>query len=134
MKTHFTNFVERFVSSAIVATGLLLSQSPVHAGALSGVYEVIASASTINLTAEGTIDWAHWGRTSPADFNHRAGVAQQISNFTLIGQGPILQFGDNFTGYSWTNGTRPEPRAALPASTSITTTTASKSRCLPIPP
>ena len=115
MKTHFTNFLERFVTSAIVATGLLLSQSPVHAGALSGVYEVIASASTINLTAEGTIDWAHWGRTSPTDFNHRAGVAQQVSNFTLIGQGPILQFGDNFTGYSWTNGA---PTARATRSTS----------------
>ncbi len=73
--------------------------------ALSGTYEVLAAASTVNLTAEGTIDWAQWGRTAVEDFNHRSNVVSQISNYTLIGEGPVLQFGDNFTGYSWTNGT-----------------------------
>jgi hypothetical protein len=110
MKTRFLTSTGRLVSGVIIATEVLLSQFHAEAGALSGVYEVIASASTINLTTEGTIDWAHWGRTSPTDFNHRAEVAHEISNFTLIGQGPILQFGDNFTGYSWTNGT-PTARA-----------------------
>lgn len=103
------------MSPLILAMALLLAAERVQAGALTGVYEVIASASTVNLTAEGTIDWAHWGRTSPTEFNHRANVTPQISNFTLIGQGPILQFGDNFTGYSWTNGT---PTARATRSTS----------------
>jgi hypothetical protein len=82
----------------------------VHAGSLSGAYTVLASASTINLTAEGLIDWAHWGYSTPTSFNHKAGVASEISNFTLIGTGPVLQFGDNFTGYSWTDGA-PQARA-----------------------
>jgi hypothetical protein len=92
---------------AFLAMGLLFSSAGPHAsaGALSGAYEVLAAASTVNLTAEGTIDWAQWGRLNADDFNHRADVASQISDFQLIGQGPVLQFGDNFTGYSWSNGT-----------------------------
>lgn len=115
MRPRLTHATRRPVSGCIVAAALLLSAPQLRAGALSGIYEVIASASTVNLTAEGTIDWAHWGRTSPTEFNHRADVTPQISNFTLIGEGPILQFGDNFTGYSWTNGT---PNARVTRSTS----------------
>ncbi|MHC1764446.1 MAG: hypothetical protein AB9869_09080 [Verrucomicrobiia bacterium] len=102
------------VAGVSVLLSLLLPAAG-QAAALSGVYEVLASASTVNLTTEGTLDWAHWGRTSPTDFNHRADVTPQISNFTLIGQGPILQFADNFTGYSWSNGT---PTARATRSTS----------------
>lgn len=110
MHPYFTHAAGKLLRSSLVPAALILSATPAAAGALSGIYEVIASASTVNLTIEGTLDWAHWGRTSPTDFNRRADVAPQISNFTLIGQGPILQFGDNFTGYSWTNGT-PTARA-----------------------
>lgn len=115
MQTHFLNSLARLVGRSVVLLALLSSAFRADAGALTGVHELIASASTVNLTAEGTLDWAHWGRTSPTDFNHRADVTRQISNFTLIGRGPILQFGDNFTGYSWTNGT---PTARATRSTS----------------
>jgi hypothetical protein len=87
-----------------------LATGEMRAGSLSGAHTVLASASTINLTTEGVIDWAHWGLGSPDDFNHKAGIAPQISSFTLIGTGPVQWFDDNFTGYSWTNGT-PEERA-----------------------
>jgi len=92
------------------AVSAWLAAGTARAGSLSGAYTVLASASTINLTAEGLIDWAHWGYANPTSFNHLAGVTSQISNFTLIGTGPVLWFGDNFTGYTWTNGT-PQARA-----------------------
>ena len=98
--------------SALLICGISawFAAGTVQAGSLSGAYTVLASASTINLTAEGLIDWAHWGYSTPTSFNHLAGVTSQISNFTLIGTGPVLWFGDNFTGYTWTNGT-PQARA-----------------------
>ena len=92
-----------------------LSFTQSHAGSLSGAYTPLASASTINLTAEGLIDWAHWGQSAPTDFNHKAGITPQITDFVLIGEGPVLQFDDNFTAYSWTNGT---PTARATRSTS----------------
>ena len=105
-----------FVSAPTVVSVLLCCAvstwltGEVRAGSLSGAHTVLASASTINLTTEGLIDWAHWGHGGPTEFNHKAGIVAQISEFTLIGTDPVQSFDDNFTGYSWSNGT-PEQSA-----------------------
>src|SRR5207247_515427 len=52
-------------------------------GMLSG--SVTLPATSVDLTAESTPDWAHWGLSSPTNFDHKAGFPQQISNFTKIG-------------------------------------------------
>ncbi|MFL5664344.1 MAG: hypothetical protein ACJ8BW_23820, partial [Ktedonobacteraceae bacterium] len=62
-------------------------------------------ASTVNLTTEGTGDWAHWGLTTTTSFDHKKSVSQQISNYTLIGNTAIHQYHTNPNGYTWTNGT-----------------------------
>ncbi|HVC80851.1 MAG TPA: hypothetical protein VNL35_10185, partial [Chloroflexota bacterium] len=41
--------------------------------------------STTNLTSEGTTDWAHWGLTGPASFDHKASGGSQISTFSNLG-------------------------------------------------
>src|SRR6202040_4074126 len=54
----------------------------------SGPYLAGSSSSpsaAVNLTAQGTADWAHWGLTSSASFDHKAGVVQQISNYSVVG-------------------------------------------------
>jgi len=98
----------RCVLSILVAWAILgeTGTGTARAGSLSGAYTVLASASTINLTAEGLIDWAHWGYANATSFNHKTNTVSQISNFTLVGAGTVLWFNDNFTGYTWTNGTR----------------------------
>lgn len=60
--------------------------------------------SNINLTTEGTADWAHWGLTSPTDFNHKSGVVQQISNYMLIGDVTPVRLDDNSKKYTWSDG------------------------------
>ncbi len=72
-------------------------------GSLSG--SLATPSGTQNLTSLGTLDWAHWGLTTAASFDHNASVTQQISNFTIVGTGPANQYGNNAFGYSWTNGT-----------------------------
>ncbi|MGH8572073.1 MAG: galactose oxidase-like domain-containing protein, partial [Gammaproteobacteria bacterium] len=72
-------------------------------GSLSG--SLATPSGTQNLTSLGTVDWAHWGLTTAGSFNHKAGVTQQISNFTIVGTGPANRFTDNAFGYSWTDGT-----------------------------
>ena len=77
-------------------------------GALSGTSATPPSA--VDLSLEGTADWAHWGLSTNSSFDHKAGVASQISDFTALGTNPVERYADNFTAYSWTGGT-PTPSA-----------------------
>jgi hypothetical protein len=70
---------------------------------LSG--SVALPPASVDLTAEGISDWAHWGLSSAASFNHKAGIPQQISNFTKVGSRDAQQYADNYTAYSWSDGT-----------------------------
>ena len=72
-------------------------------GSLAG--SLATPSGTQNLTALGTLDWAHWGLTSASSFNHKAGVTSQISNFTVVGTGAANRYADNAFGFSWTGGT-----------------------------
>lgn len=68
---------------------------------------------TVNLTTEGTMDWAHWGMSDAASFNHKAGVTQQIPTFTTIGTAtPVASLG-NFVNFIWTDGTPTAGSAAI---------------------
>jgi hypothetical protein len=60
--------------------------------------------SRVNLTTEGTADWAHWGLGSAAGFDYKANVASQIPTFTQINGGTL---GQNSlpTIFSWNDGT-----------------------------
>jgi len=60
--------------------------------------------SAIDLSAEGTADWAHWGLFTAASFDHKAGVPQQIGNYSTLGSDQF-NYSDNTEGYSWTGGT-----------------------------
>ena len=71
---------------------------------------------TVNLSDEGTADWAHWGLASPSSFNHKVGVAPQISNYAVLGSGTILQLDDSSTFYSWIGGT---PTASANTATGV---------------
>ncbi len=64
-----------------------------------------APPSTVNLTVEGTADWAHWGLVTSTSYNHKAGVSQQIGNFTRIGTNEVQRYADNLSGYRWSDGT-----------------------------
>jgi hypothetical protein len=75
-------------------------------GSLSG--SMATPSGTQNLTSLGTVDWAHWGLTTAGSFDHKAGVTQLISNFTIVGTGPANWYFNNPVGYSWTNGTPTE--------------------------
>jgi len=74
----------------------------------------------LNLTLEGTADWAHWGLTTNSSFDHKAGVAQQISNFSPIGTNLVQRYADNFTAYSWSDGTPTSSATNTPTGVFIT--------------
>jgi len=66
--------------------------------------------ATVDLTAEGTLDWAAWGELSgtlPNYLEQKAGGTNQISDATTFGNsasGPN-QFGNADVAYSWSDGT-----------------------------
>ena len=84
--------------------------------ASAGSVSVSPSASmpaTINLTAEGTLDWAHWGLSGSSGqsetwaFNHKDG-ADLISDLTIIeidGKAEVRAYSDMGSSLSWSDGT-----------------------------
>ena len=60
---------------------------------------------TVNLTAEGTADWVHWGLSPSNAVNRKAGVIQKIAPLVLVGASDFLTYTDNYSGFTWTDGT-----------------------------
>jgi hypothetical protein len=89
------------------ATGLLRAAVP--GPGLSGAFSNVAPGEVVNLTAEGEIDWVHWGLYTETSLNRKAGVLPQISDFTLLdapfGFAYVYPFSDNANGYTWSDGT-----------------------------
>ena len=78
------------------------------AGSLS--VRFAAQTADVNLSAEGTQDWTHWGLNGASGFDRKAGVAPQISNYTVLGTGAASSFADLAYAHSWADGT-PTPNA-----------------------
>jgi hypothetical protein len=75
---------------------------------------VASSPPAVDLTAEGSADWAHWGLATNTSFDVKSGVPRQISNFTQLGTNAIQNYSDNATAFSWSDGT---PTSATNATT-----------------
>lgn len=63
-----------------------------------------AAPLTVDLTSEGSSDWAHWGLLNPSNFNHRATGGSQISNVTRLGTNAVFQYFDAATAVTWSDG------------------------------
>ena len=61
-----------------------------------------SSAAAVNLTAEGTSDWVHWG---DANLDRKAGVTAQVSTYTVVGSGTPSPYSNDPRPMSWTDGT-----------------------------
>ena len=84
--------------------GACLCSLQATAGILLGTQA--AAPASVNLTAEGTLDWAHWGLSTATDFDQKSGVANQINNFTQIsGAGTVNRYANALAAYSWSDGT-----------------------------
>src|SRR5262245_27809697 len=113
----------RFVLVALFvgSVSLVLVTGPSHAAApspISGSLASIPAGTAVDLTQEGQIDWVHWGLYTETSLDRKAGVVPQISDYTPqdspTGFVFIYQFGDNFNGYTWRDGT---PTSAVTNST-----------------
>ena len=67
------------------------------------------TSGAIDLTSEGTSDWAEWGATNVTDFDHKATGGTQIANWTKIGAGTVYGYGNGYNsagndGFTWSDG------------------------------
>ncbi len=69
---------------------------------LSG--RVTPAPDAVDLTAEGTADWAHWGLEHYRSFNRKRNVIPQIGNYRKVGTGSIYRYANSPTAYRWTDG------------------------------
>ncbi len=69
----------------------------------------VLSPAAVDLTAEGTSDWTHWGYATASDFDHKKS-AGLISNFQQVGINAPAWYGDNKVIYRWSDGQPGTPR------------------------
>jgi hypothetical protein len=65
---------------------------------------ITSPLGSVNLTTEGVLDWAHWGRNGPTSFDHKGGVTQPITDITRLGTSSVSWFTDCPTAFTWTDG------------------------------
>ena len=63
------------------------------------------AASNVNLTSEGAVDWAHWGRVDASTVDRKTGVSPKISNYIKIGAANPSPTTRVNSAYSWNDGT-----------------------------
>jgi hypothetical protein len=66
----------------------------------------IPGTSSVNLTALGGADWAHWGYTSPTVWDHKSSGGGMISPLSVANGASLNEFNDTNTPmFSWSDGT-----------------------------
>src|SRR5262245_40272016 len=79
---------------------------------LTGSVASVPTGAAVNLTVEGPLDWIHWGLYTETSLDRKINVVPRISDFSLAFPhgfpGSAYQFSDNWSSYSWRDGT-PDP-------------------------
>jgi serine/threonine protein kinase len=89
----------RFIPT-IQPTSTVSSVQPSLAGSFAE-----QGSQVYNLTTEGTLDWVDWGLNTAQDVNRKRGVPEQVSTFTLIGNGTVQRDDQYSNTYIWSDGT-----------------------------
>jgi lysophospholipase L1-like esterase len=82
---------------------LVLTTTSSAFAAVSG--SQVSPPESVNLSAEGSADWVHWGRSTASSIDRKASGGSQISNITVIGSQPKRRFSGARVSYSWNDGT-----------------------------
>jgi hypothetical protein len=94
----------RAIAKGLLATAAgLFFAAFASAGSLTGT--VTPPPSSVNLTTDGTADWAHFGLNNVNDVNRKSTGGSQITAPTLVGAGSTkARLADSPSTYSWTAG------------------------------
>lgn len=82
---------------------MAISRMVCPAPVLNGSFSALPSGTTIDLTAQGPVDWIHWGRFT--EFSHdRKAVVSAISDFSTLEFGLPRRRENLSTRFSWYDG------------------------------
>jgi len=100
------------LAGTALAAGSLLFPSAAPAGTLDASFARVPQDSVVDLTAEGNLDWVHWGLYTETSLERKASVVPRIGNFELTWNQNnsnawafVYQFWDHYNGFSWSDGT-----------------------------
>lgn len=69
----------------------------------------VPATNSVTLSANSPLDWAHWGLSTASRYNHKANVAQPITDVTILGSSPVNVYNSSIDisrgTYSWSGGT-----------------------------
>lgn len=84
----------------------LTAPSGLRLGAGEIQTQVLTMPALVDLSAEGSVDWVHWGKDSAGSINRKAGSTLQIGALTGVGGSPA-RYTDakERAGYTWAGGT-----------------------------
>lgn len=91
-----------------------------HAGPFLEL-SAVPTAAAVDLTADGTADWAHWGYSSASDFDDKKLGNGQISNFKQVGINVPTQYSDGLVIYRWSDGNSGGGRHPMTSANGTTT-------------
>ena len=74
-----------------------------RAATLSVTFTPIPQGTEVDLTAEGSLDWVHWGLYTDSSLDRKAGVTPQIPDFIPRGFTGPFPYADNYNGYGLRN-------------------------------
>lgn len=98
---HGSPFNWRWIAMLPILACLMAGRAT--AGTLTVSMAPLSQAIPVNMSAEGDLDWAHYGRFFNADYDHKAGVVEQIGKPTQTGT--FANFGGAAALCSWVDGT-----------------------------
>jgi hypothetical protein len=78
---------------------------PISAAVLSGSFIPISSATNVNLTTAGNVDWVHWGLAFSTNVNRKTAVTPRLNTATIVGTNSLLLLSTNLQRVSWSDGT-----------------------------
>jgi RHS repeat-associated protein len=99
--------------TGLLMAALCLSGAALAQGSLSG--SVDSSTTSVNLTTQGTSDWAHWGTGGVPGLVRKSGGGSLISTYSVVGSGGISTYSNDLRAMSWSGGT-PTASASADAS------------------
>jgi fibronectin type 3 domain-containing protein len=110
---YFRVFAFNTTGDSAAPTNAVDTTTSTATGSVSGIFQS-ATAGDVNLTAEGTLDWAHWALTDANSYNHKNIATPMISDVTPLPGSPRAQGTISTQTFTWSDGTPSAAAAATP--------------------
>jgi hypothetical protein len=100
---YFRVFALNLVGDSAAPTNTVDTTTTTATGIIGQAFQA-ATAGDVNLSAEGGLDWVHWGLTDANSYDHKNIPTPMISDVTPVPGSPKVQGNAGVQTFSWTDG------------------------------